>query len=202
MCRSEPSASSSQSPSARDARVDRLDTDPVEEAQADLDRREVEVVDGAVFEVRSAGGRLVVLALHERRDDRSAREPRPLELGERRLGGRAGSPRRLASRTSCRTRSRRSPDASGSDPAGWSGRTRRRRAARPSHATGPARSIPTGAERRRSSTAPGRRAGCGDRRRCRSGSAAAGPRRRADRARRSARTWSRRPVRGRTRGSR
>ena len=67
----------------RDARVDRLDTDPVEEAQADLDGGEVEVVDGAVFEVRRARGRLVVLALDERRDDRSAREPRPLEFGER-----------------------------------------------------------------------------------------------------------------------
>ena len=39
-----------------DARVDRLDTDPVKEAKPDLDRREVELVHGAVFEVRGAGG--------------------------------------------------------------------------------------------------------------------------------------------------
>ena len=57
--------------------------DPVEEAQADLDRGQVEVVDGAVLEVRGAGGEVVVLALDERGDDRAAGEPRPLELGER-----------------------------------------------------------------------------------------------------------------------
>ena len=59
-------------PERGDARVDRLDADAVEEAQSDLDRGKVEVVDGAVFEVRGAGRGLVVLALHERGDDRPA----------------------------------------------------------------------------------------------------------------------------------
>jgi len=67
--------------------VDGLDPDAVEEAQSDLDRGEVEVVDRAVFEVRGAGRGLVVLALHERGDDRPAREPRPLEPGERVAAG-------------------------------------------------------------------------------------------------------------------
>ena len=55
-----------------DAGVDRVDPDPVEEPQPDLHRREVEVVDRAVLEVRGARGGLVVLALNERGDDRPA----------------------------------------------------------------------------------------------------------------------------------
>ena len=66
-----------------DAVVDRLDADPVEEAQADLDGGQVEVVDGAVLEVRRARGGLVPLALDEGGDDRAAGEPGPLELGQR-----------------------------------------------------------------------------------------------------------------------
>ena len=93
-----------------------------------------------------------------------------------RPGGRSGSRLRSASRTSCRTTARRSPGASGRGRAGWSARTPRRRAGRPSRARAPARSTRAGAGRRRSSTAPGRRTGCGGRPWSRSGSAAAGPR--------------------------
>ena len=66
-----------------DVLVDRLDPDPLEEAEADLDRGQVEEVDGAVLEVGRAGRRLVPLALDEGGDDRAAGEPGPLELGER-----------------------------------------------------------------------------------------------------------------------
>ena len=66
-----------------DARVHRLDPDPFEVAQPDLHRRQVEEVDGAVLEVRRSRSILVVVALHERGDDRAAGEPRPLELVQR-----------------------------------------------------------------------------------------------------------------------
>ena len=67
--------------------MDRLDADPLEQAQADLDGGQVEEVDGAVLEVRRAGRGLVPLALDEGGDDRAAREPGPLELGERLAAG-------------------------------------------------------------------------------------------------------------------
>ena len=70
-----------------DAGVDRLDPDPAEVAQADLDRGQVEEVDGAVLEVGGAGGGLVPLALDEGGDDRAAGEPGPFELGERVAAG-------------------------------------------------------------------------------------------------------------------
>ena len=63
-----------------DAGVDRLNADALEEVQADLDRRQVQVVDRAVLEMGCAWRRLEPLTLHERGDDRPAREPRPLEL--------------------------------------------------------------------------------------------------------------------------
>ena len=92
--------------------------------------------------------------------DRAAREPRAAQLRRARRSGRAGSRRRSGSRTSCRTRSRRSPGASGRGRAGSWARTPPRRAARPSRARGPARSTRAGAGRLRSWTGPGTRTGC------------------------------------------
>ena len=63
--------------------VDPLDPHSLEERETDLDRRKVEEVGGPVLEMRGSGRGLVPLALHERRDDRAAREPGPLELLER-----------------------------------------------------------------------------------------------------------------------
>jgi hypothetical protein len=67
--------------------VDRLEPDPLEVAQADLDRGQVEEVEGAVLEVGGTRRRLVPLALDEGGDDRAAREPGSLELGERVAAG-------------------------------------------------------------------------------------------------------------------
>ena len=68
-------------------RMDRIDPDPLEVAEPDLDRGQVEEVEGAVLEVGRAGRGLVPLALHEGGDDRAAREPGPLQLGERLVAG-------------------------------------------------------------------------------------------------------------------
>ena len=154
-----------------DVRVDRVDPDPLEVAQADLDRRQGEEVHRPVLEVRRARGRLVPLALHERGHDRAAREPGPLEHGERLAAGERARRHRSASRTSCRTTPARSPGGRPRGRAGSSARTRPRRRARASRARAPARSRPAGGGRRRSSTAPGRRTGCGARPRPRRGSA-------------------------------
>ena len=63
------------------------EADPLEVAQADLDRGQVEEVDGAVLELGRARRGLVPLALDERGDDRAAREPRALELRQRLAAG-------------------------------------------------------------------------------------------------------------------
>ena len=190
------------SPSVCDARVDRLDADPLEEAQADLDRGQVEVVDGAVLEVRRAGRGLVPLALDEGGDDRAAGEPGPLELGER-VAAReqAADAGRLAEHLVEGERDEVGVPAGEVEPVGRhvGGGVEQHV---PAVLRAPGRSSRADAARRRSSTGPGRRTGCGARRRRRSGSGAAASRRRAARGRRSARRWSRRRARGRTRGCR
>ena len=68
-----------------------------------------EVVHGAVLEPRVAGARHDHVALHVRDDDGAAAEPGPLQALERSGAARSARRRRSGSRTSCRTRSRRSP---------------------------------------------------------------------------------------------
>ena len=68
---------------ARDPLRDRVDADLLEVAQADLHRRDPEVVHGAVLEAGVAGVRHDHVALHVRGDDGAAAEPRPLQALER-----------------------------------------------------------------------------------------------------------------------
>ena len=69
---------------ALDPPRDRVDADPLDVAQADLDRRDAEVVDGAVLEQRVAGERHDHVALDVRGDHRAAAEPGALQPLERR----------------------------------------------------------------------------------------------------------------------
>ena len=62
---------------------DRVDADPLDVAQADLDRRDAEVVDRAVLEQRVAGERHDHVALDVRGDHRAAAEPGALQPLER-----------------------------------------------------------------------------------------------------------------------
>ena len=82
-CWSESSTSRSEPRERPDVPVDDIDPDPTEEAKTDLDRGQVEEVDGAILEVGRARSGLVPLALDEGGDDRPTREPRTLEAGER-----------------------------------------------------------------------------------------------------------------------
>jgi len=63
--------------------VDGFDPNPRDVAQSDLDRGQVEEVDGAVLEVGRTGSGFVPLTLDEGGDHRAAREPGPLEPGQR-----------------------------------------------------------------------------------------------------------------------
>ena len=136
-------------------------------SQADLHGRQVEVVDGAVLEVRGAGCGLVVLALDERGDDRAAGEPRPLELGERVAAGeQAADAGRPAEHLVERERDEVRVPAAEVEPVGGhvcGGVEQHVPAVR----VGLLDPLERVLRRRRSSTVPGRRTGCGDRRGCR-----------------------------------
>ncbi len=76
---------------------DGVDADALDVAQADLDRRDAEVVDGAVLEQRVAGERHDHVALDVRGDHRAAAEPGTLQPVEGRApGDQRADPRRVA----------------------------------------------------------------------------------------------------------
>ena len=156
------------------AGMDVLDADVLDELEADVDGGQAREVHGAVLERRRTlwpGGsgrpRPTRRQSCRRRTTAGAVSTAPaIAPGARR--------RRSDSRTSCRTTAPRSRASSGRGRAGWSARTRPRRAGRPSPAPAPRQSTAGRAGRPRSSTARDRRR-AGDRLRA---TAPAGRRRR------------------------
>ena len=137
--------------------MDRVAADRLDVRQPRGHGRQAEVVDGAVLEARRRrrAGRAGVV-----RQKRSSTVP-PANHGRASadsavVPGTAGSRHPSGSRRSCRTRRRRSPVVPRRGRGGSSGRTPRRRGARPSRARGPRRRAPAGAARPSSSTARGR----------------------------------------------